>query len=495
MRRESVIVAAVLGLALGTSARPAAAWWGNGHETIAQGAVADLVGAGGTGDLYRFFSETGDQFSKIPHIEPAGTHFIDIDASPFATDFANFRAGTFTFPTTSSAASARYGSTAVANNSGPWTANDLLTTLTTKMRTARTYMDWYQLEQTAGAMTHYIEDLHQPMHLTVNYNPNGLHGIYEGGQFENGTVRRYPELRAAITPVPLTYYGTGPGFINAVFARIPTDYDKNVLILNAAAAAHGSGAAYYDDMWNRTKVFTKDSFQDGATMVASAINTAYINAGSPVIPAATFYATPVREQSSITISGPVSDYTNEDFFRMESGYEYGVARFDFAKIKSQYDARYGAGNWAVDNVTLALTVNSQSAGSVAVFFSPNDSINIQAGSSLRYADNGGPLGVNIAADLAMLRFTSTGSTYSIVRYDSTTASAFDWTPMGSDILGGEVSTLVFASMTSGRWAGYFGGSGISLEVYAHAVPDVGAGGAGWAVVGAFLGLVRRGRRG
>jgi hypothetical protein len=468
-------------------AQSAGAWWENGHEAITRGVVQNLQG---TGDLQRFISETNDQFVKIPWIEPPSQHYIDIDTTTnafgnagqvsYATDFANFRAGTFNFPTTTAGATARYGSSYLNGNGAvPWTANDTMTTLTAKMQAAQTYSDWYRLLPTAGALGHYIQDMHNPMHLTKDYDgkpASGLHGKYEGGQFERGSVRRYPELIASITPVSPTYYGAGPGFINALFNRIPIDYDKNPAInsANVAANSAGTGVVYYDALWENTKSFTKESFQDAAWTTASALYTAYRNAGSPVIPAATFFATPAAENSTITRTGPVLDYSNQDFFSVRGGDSgrYGVVRFDMAQIQAQFDERYGEGGWMLDNVALAVESSESASGSLKVFFSQDDTTNIQAGSALRYLDNGAPLGINIASSTPLLQFAvSTLPLYTVTRFDSNTPQVFNWTALQSDILNGDEITLVFAGGTSSSFAYYFGGSGLSLEVSARAVPE------------------------
>jgi hypothetical protein len=481
------------GLLLAAAATPARGWWGYGHETITQGVLQDL---GGTGDLQRFISETNAQFSMIPHIEPTGLHYIDIDYAgtttgnagtvSYANDFTSFRAGTFAFPTTTAAAYARYGSGYVNNNGGvPWLANDTLATLTTKMQAATTYEDWYHLLPTAGALAHYIEDMHQPMHLTKDYDgipSSGLHANYEGGQFEDGSVRRYPELFASMTPVAPTYYGptAGAGFITNVFNRIPTDYDKNVLIRNANTTANGAGlagsVAYYDSLWNQTKGFTKNSFQDAAAVIGSALYTAYVNASSKPIPQATFYAAPAKEQSTITTSGPITNYFNEDYFQVggsDRGSRYGVARFDMAAIKAKYDARYGPGQWSIDNVAFTVEANTSSQdGALALYYSADDLTNIQPGSVLRYSDGGAPLGVNFATDTPLLQYTIVPrSPFTFLRFDSHTTEAFDWTPLQQDVLSGDTVTLLLAPGTAGSSVLYYGGSGLSLEVSAHAIPE------------------------
>jgi hypothetical protein len=470
-------------------AQPARAWWENGHQAIAEGVLQNLQA---TGDLQRFIEETNDQFVKIPWIEPAGSHWIEVDRAAltngnagtvsYATDFANFRAGTFTFPSTRAAANARYTSAYLsAWGDVPWRANDTLADLTSMMQAAVTYDDWYRMLPTAGALAHYLQDMHQPMHLTQFYQgmpASGLHGRYEGGQFEDGSVWRYPELKAAMTPVPAPYYGPGAGFITALFNRIPTDFDKNVIINNAHTTALAAGPVasvpYYDSLWEDTKAITKDSFHDAAVVIAGAFNTAYINAGSPAIPEATFFATSASENSTITETGPVTTFHNQDFFEVRgpssASRRYGVVRFDMARIKSQFDDRYGVGEWAVDNVALAVESNGPSIGSLKIFFAPNDSMNIQVGSSLVFADNAVPLGIDPAIDTPLLQYAlSATPTFTITRFDTNTPEAFHWEPLADDIVSGDLITLVAMAGTNSTAANYFGGAGLSLEVSAHQV--------------------------
>jgi len=500
------------GVALGTHVLPAHGWWSNGHATITTGVTQSLTN---TGDLGRFFSENDTWFSNIPRIEPASNHFINIDLTTlgsvnaqgnresYGNDFTNFRAGTFTFPTTTADANARYGSAYVNSGGGvPWLANDTLSNLSTKMQAAQTYDDWINLLPTAGALAHYIEDLHQPMHLTKDYDgipSSGLHANYEGGQFESGSANHYAELRAAITPVTPTYYGNSTGFITAVFNRIPTDYDKNVLIRNANTLALTQGTstskAYFDSMWSSTQTFTKDSFQEAAATIASALYTAYVNAGSPVIPHATHYGTSALENSSITKAGPVTDYTNEDFFKVNGSATspiYGVVRFDMSNIKAEYDARYGAGRWSIDKITLGVQDAGTTLGAINVFYSPDDATNIQQGSSLLAANVGSSLGADLSGNPLLTYTTSTQPTYSISRYDL--PSSGGPASLTDDILNGGIMTLLFAPSSTSTAATYYGMGGLTLDVTAHetSVPEPLAGSA--LIVLSLAGLTRRSSR-
>jgi hypothetical protein len=230
------------------------------------------------------------------------------------------------------------------------------------------------------------------------------------------------------------------------------------------------------------------------------LNTAYINAGSPAIPAATFFTAPAGENSTITPTGPVAGFNNQDFFAVGGAdrfsNSYGVARFDMAHIKQQFDQRYGAGNWVVDNVALAVETNGSSCGSIRVFLATNDGLNIQQGSALRFTDNGVPLGVDISTATPLLDFAVPIKTkYTISRYDKATLEALNWTPLTSDILGGNIITLIAAAGSTTSSASYFGGAGLSLEVSAHQVPEPALGGllAG-AGAGAGAAVLRGGRK-
>jgi hypothetical protein len=280
-----------------------------------------------------------------------------------------------------------------------------------------------------------------------------------------------------MTSVAPTYYGpaSGSGFITQVFNRIPTDYDKIQSLLSADAVAKTAGpadsVAYYDSLYSHTKAVTEDSFQDAANVIGSALYTAYVNAGSPKIPQATFYATPAKEQSTIIASGPRPGFENQDFFAVGQNI-YGVARFSTSAIKAQYDARFGPGHWAIDNVALTLeTHGANAAGKIDVFYSADDSANIQSGSLLTSSDDGAPLGVNLTTDTPLLQYNVTGTeaNFSFNRFDSTTPQAFNFSPLQADILSGNDITLLMAAATPNVSAYYYGGSGLSLEVSAHAV--------------------------
>jgi hypothetical protein len=209
-------------------------------------------------------------------IEPPGAHYIDIDYYP------EFAAGTF--PRDLSVLTARYGSSVVNNNgTAPWTAKSYQTTLTNLMRSARTEQDWLDLLPTAGALAHYVEDMHNPMHMAMNYDgqlsgQNGLHSRYEGTMFYGRTVNFTADPSGCVYRSDL---------VDAILDEVEQNFHYNSDILAADLAVRGSPpkykAAYYDNLWARCGGFSTELWQEASEDVASAWYSAWVDAGSPAI--------------------------------------------------------------------------------------------------------------------------------------------------------------------------------------------------------------------
>jgi hypothetical protein len=264
LRLRLLVAAACILAAL--PAAPALAWWGQGHEYITESAVQHLPLP-----LRGFFAANVAEVAGRSGGEPPGSHYIDIDYYP------EFHAGTF--PRDRNALVAIYGSSVVnSNGTGPWTYVNHVNNLSLAMAAADTPAQWRALLPTAAAMAHYIEDLHNPLHLTLNYNGQltgnfGIHGRYEGEMIE----RHLDELTiAAATAVYL------PSPLDFVFDGIDAHYPRVAEIIAADDLAGGTyNTAYYDAMWAETGEFTHDLFQQASLAVASSWYTAWINAGSP----------------------------------------------------------------------------------------------------------------------------------------------------------------------------------------------------------------------
>ncbi len=263
LRVAVALAGCFLGLALAT---PAQGWGGAGHRWLTTGAIPHLPLP-----LRGFFAANQSAIVTQAGNEPPGAHYIDIDYYP------EFLAGTF--PRNLNVLIAKYGSSAVnSNGKGPWTYADYVSSLSAGMAAAHTPSDWQNLIPTAAAMAHYIEDLHNPLHLTLNYDGqlsgnNGIHSRYESSMIQ----RHFADL--AIAPANAVYL---PSVIDFVFDGIDDRYHYVDDIMVADDLAPGtSGTAYYDVLWAETGDFTYDLFQDASLAVASSWYTAWINAGSP----------------------------------------------------------------------------------------------------------------------------------------------------------------------------------------------------------------------
>ncbi|HEY4234500.1 MAG TPA: hypothetical protein VGM76_13790 [Lacipirellulaceae bacterium] len=151
------------------------------------------------------------------------------------------------------------------------------------MAAAKTNQDWLNMINSLAAQAPYIEDLHQPLHVTDNYNgqQSGNGGVHS--RYETSMVNRHlADLTFA--PATATYI---PNILESVFDGIDVTYPHVAEIMAADTAAHAatgstSSTAYYDSLWGQTGGFTKQQFQDVSEAVADGWYTSWVNAGSPI---------------------------------------------------------------------------------------------------------------------------------------------------------------------------------------------------------------------
>jgi hypothetical protein len=248
---------------------PAAAWWSDGHSHITGIAITHLPQP-----LRGFFAANLNNVRTQSGQEPAGTHFINVDYYP------EFSSGTF--PRNKSELVARYGESNVQRQgTAPWTYADYVESLSNRMVSANTKTDWQNLISIAAAQAHYIEDLHNPLHLTQNHNGqltgnDGIHGRYEGEM-----VRRHLD-ELTVSASNATFL---PSVIDSVFDAIDVHYYLVDDILSADDAAYAAAGryneAYYASLWTQTADFTLDLFQKASKAVADGWYTAWVSAGRP----------------------------------------------------------------------------------------------------------------------------------------------------------------------------------------------------------------------
>ncbi len=287
-----VPLSVLLALSFGPSASLAQdRWGGTGHSHITEGAVLHLPQP-----LRHFFQDNSVYIAAQAAIEPPSTHYIDIDYYP------EFFAGTL--PHSYSALVAIYGVTVVEDNGvGPWNAGTYTTNLSSQMAAATTATAWSNLRATAGALAHYVEDLHNPLHLTMDYNGqrSGHTGIHS--RYESSMITRHLTSDLPIMPAPDQCIYR-PSIVDAIFDSIDVNYwyVDDIMAADglAKAADPGYHTTYYNVLWANTGTFTRVLFQDASEMVASAWYTAWINAGAPLpLPAPS-----TIEMCAFCLSGP-----------------------------------------------------------------------------------------------------------------------------------------------------------------------------------------------
>ncbi len=265
---------AFIAICLGpATARAEERWGGTGHSHITEGAVTHLPQP-----LRHFFEDNSSYIASQAAIEPPGTHYIDIDYYP------EFFAGTL--PHSYNALVAIYGASVVQNNgTAPWTVGTYTNTLSSQMAAAHTELAWSNLRSTAGALAHYVEDLHNPLHLTLNYDgyETGNDGIHS--RYESTMISYHLSSGLPITPAPGACIYR-PSIVDAIFDSIDVNYwyVDDIMAADDLArnADHSHGTTYYNVLWANTGTFTQALFQDASEMVASAWYTAWINAGAPL---------------------------------------------------------------------------------------------------------------------------------------------------------------------------------------------------------------------
>jgi hypothetical protein len=182
--------------------RPAFAWGDRAHQIITEEAVRRLPEPlqglfSGDADLRRLVdaslapdrhTEALKKTSPTEYARQRAAHYFDIDAvtaEPYP--FAHF-------PRDRKAAEKEFGAKAFEKaGTAPWVADDALNALVDAM-TRGAAADIFT---SAGRLAHFAADLHQPFHVTKNYNGQltGNDGIHK--MFEIGLVNRYADFYAA----------------------------------------------------------------------------------------------------------------------------------------------------------------------------------------------------------------------------------------------------------------------------------------------------------
>jgi hypothetical protein len=148
-------------------------------------------------------------------------------------------------------------------------------------------MDWNKAGLFAADLGHYVADGHQPLHITRNYDgqysgQQYIHSRYESkmiGDYQNQII--YPDDSAFHQIQDVGSYVFGYLYLNYTVLDSLLMADSTAY----AAAGHSYSSQYYSLFWDLSKNFTIDLFQRASYSLAGLIYTAWVQAGSPVMPA------------------------------------------------------------------------------------------------------------------------------------------------------------------------------------------------------------------
>lgn len=227
-------------------------------------------------DLWRVMDLKGDRGDEPPN------HFLDIDfeegsAPPFANvprEYDEYVKKLGIGPAT------RYGRL-------PWRAEEVYNRLVTTMKDIGKPNVPYAGENArylVAVLSHYIEDAHQPLHGALNYdgqitNQRGIHSRFETEMIlRNASAWKW-------TPTPVQVITDFKAFM----FKTVIDSQQLVAPLLAADLKAAEGRELYDDgyfaaLMKGAGPIAERRMNEAATAVASAVYSAWIDAGKPALP-------------------------------------------------------------------------------------------------------------------------------------------------------------------------------------------------------------------
>jgi len=281
MRKTSVVAVAVL-IAL-AAPQPAAAWGSAAHRHIMARAI-DLLPV----ELKPFFQQHQDEV-VMRVIDPDLFRILGWEEDP--NHFVNFGAkelGEYPFkelPREYGAAIEKFGMATLRRNGLlPWRQQEEFGNLRRAFEgfTRETYAPGNAV-LFAAVMSHYMQDAHQPLHASVNYDGQmtGNTGIH--ARFETALFERF-QSRLTIRPAP-----PAPIFNSrdAAFDALLASYQLVDRILKADAAAKQGKETYDDEYFERlfttVRPILEQRLGEAITATAGLIMGAWEQAGRPVL--------------------------------------------------------------------------------------------------------------------------------------------------------------------------------------------------------------------
>lgn len=164
----------------------------------------------------------------------------------------------------------------------PWTIVDLLGRMSEGMRTN----DWLWAARCGAAMSHYVADLHMPLHCTRNFNGQETwqHGIHTRLESDMTKAFFHSDL---IHPAAAAYIEDPFRAVlewTAHSAALVPGILKADIIAKRSAGGRVDTEGYYRKLWDLTGDTIVQQIEAAATHLSSLWYTAWIDAGRPAIP-------------------------------------------------------------------------------------------------------------------------------------------------------------------------------------------------------------------
>lgn len=165
----------------------------------------------------------------------------------------------------------------------PWAIVDLLSQMTDAMHTN----DWLWAARCGAAMSHYIGDLHMPLHCTRNFNGQETwqHGLHSRLESDMTKAFFQPDM---MEPGPAVYI-EDPFRAAMEWAAQSASLVPDILKADVIAKRSGGGRvdteSYYRKLWELTDEAVIHQLESAVEHVSSLWYTAWVDAGKPAIPA------------------------------------------------------------------------------------------------------------------------------------------------------------------------------------------------------------------
>jgi hypothetical protein len=273
-------LSAALSAALALLPLAAAAWSGAQHVQIGRAAGRNMPREMAA---FEAFSRPMAYPSMFPDLwrnsdpNEGPRHYFEPDRLPRSSGLLDLS------PDRDQAFATQIAETPEAIGIAPWTVVDLMRQMTDAMRTN----DWLWAARCGAALSHYLADLHMPLHCTRNYNgqesgQDGIHSRIESEMTKAFFKADQISLRPAeylSDPFQSILRWTGESF-----AIVP-DWLAADRMATRAANGRTDTETYYLKLWELTEESVVERIGSAAVNLSSIWYTAWVDAGRPAIPA------------------------------------------------------------------------------------------------------------------------------------------------------------------------------------------------------------------